>query len=235
MNSIKIKNEQINLFKLLLNKSFGRRLVGIIGYGSFFVKPETAQDIDIIIVLDKKNKRDLQKIRKSYEHSLSPIKIQSQIIYKDKILSNGNFYSINTCGPFFIEVIRKDGVVIYGKNIFTKIKNQKTILYKISILQKIQQYIYQLKNFYLNSNRISNKKEIEHFILKKMKCLLVDIGLFSNQLGHKNIRGRIVQFINKTPQTNNDRRFLEAIDLVEEVLFALTSYFHTYYNVKYID
>lgn len=158
-------------------KRFDTRLVGILGYGSFFQGGFSRDgDVDLVIILDKNGKKDNQKIRASFRSLSSRCYFQAQVVYKNILLKDASYYSINTSGPFFLRIL-KTGDTLYGQNILGLLDNPDRKIFEISVLQKVQQYLSQLKHFYFNLGR-TEEKVIKKFITKKTRCLSTDFTLF---------------------------------------------------------
>lgn len=178
-------------------KMFGRRLISVVGYGSFFTNKVNSNDIDFVIVLDKYHSGDLGHVRQLYKYNDISIRLHCQILYRDEILTNGDCFSINTCGAFFLSIL-KNGTLLYGKNIFTEISDPSDRFRKISILQKVQQYVYQLKNLYIN---IDSWDDVDtDFLSKKLEVILFDAELFCNKKGDFEIL-----------VTHEDREFMDKL------------------------
>lgn len=227
----------------ILKKDLKRQLVSIIGYGSFFDKRiKDVVDVDLVIVLRSKqnSNSDLARIKKAIEKSGLEYLIQTQIIYKDRILRDGNFYSIHTCGPFFLKTLIK-GKVLFGENIFKKIKQSDRLFLLLSVLQKTQQYNYQFKNLYLNLVASDDFSKIIHFIDKKLECILSDGKLFfrEDMLKKGVIKDKDAGLIEKNKRENLsiedvEQYLLKAVNTSDKILLEMINYIHKLYGVEFL-
>lgn len=175
-----LKDQAVELFFHRVVSVFGKRVKCIIGYGTSFAKAhlEHPQDVDAVLVFDTRKKNDLRSLKLLKEKQGIEIPFQFQILYQDEIITDGNLYSINTCGPFFLRVIQH-GTLIYGENIFLKFKSPARISVLKSLLQKTQQYNYELKNFYLNTKpKILFSKRTHTLYKKRLRMHGIDSEFF---------------------------------------------------------
>ena len=84
----------------------------------------------------------------------SKIPIQLHLLYLDEIPMHADFFSIHTCGPFFVWHLRQ-AVALYGENIFETISGPSDYHLQLSLLQKVQQYTFQLRDMIFKGGRIS--------------------------------------------------------------------------------
>jgi len=153
-----------------LKKTFERRIKSILVYGSACKKVNDAKDIDMVIVLDVFDTKDIKIIKKEVlKYRRLGIIIQMQILYETNDLPIiPDLYSINTWGDTFIEVL-KEGKVLFGYNPFKKIPKNTTNLRKKELLKKIQQYLYFFRNKFINSD-LENQRYI--FFKKTRRCFV---------------------------------------------------------------
>jgi len=177
LNASRYKISPVLLLKIF-KRSFGGRLKALLLYGSLAqLSDKTSErknsDIDLIIILDEPDDQDLRMMREAmHDLRVSRNDIQFQLLYeKTDFPIDPHFYSINTCGNFFIEVLKK-AVVLYGVNPFLKIeKLADKDGVKLQLLGKIQQYLFTMQNCYANADCLESKR---HYFIKKTNLALVD-------------------------------------------------------------
>jgi len=155
---------------LALEQNFGRRLIGVIGYGSYFgACSSSARDIDLVVALDCFAETDLGAIKAALDKRDVKLPVQVQILY---IEGGGNpdLYSINTCGPFFLEVLR-GATVLTGTNPVRRWPKPRREVTDLSLLQKMQQYVYELQNRYLNHKGTALSSDDWRLAKKRLRLL----------------------------------------------------------------
>jgi len=197
----KSKKEIINVFKKDFPKIFKKRLHGIYGYGSFFTKEKKSNDIDLIIILERNSPKDLIFLKKVLERSKVGNEINIQFLYKNLLIDSGNFYSINTCGSFFLEILRNELITIYGLE-FPKIQSPGSIFILTSLHQKIGQYLYQAKSIYINKKICKLDEEI---LSKRVKFIIQDMKKIVPSVKLKDVK------------IKNDFKFLDYIKALEKI------------------
>lgn len=229
-------NPQIQAFTNAVIKLFDKRIVSFVVYGSALLDIDRANDLDCVLVLDSFNPGDSNNIQLAKKLSLK-IDLHIQIIYFDQILADGSYYSVNTCGPFFLKVIQ-GGKLIYGKNVLKNITNPNKFIIRISILQKIQQYNYQLKNQFINTNDNSNFNKFIPIVRKRMMNYTLDAKWFyphkSSEL--KNISNRFVA-LDKIISANKicaKKKIEKCIEYSEVTLFDMNKFINKTYHTPFI-
>jgi len=86
---------------------------------------------------------------------LSKLPIQLHLFYLKEIPTDADFCSINTCGSFIVWHIRQ-AKVLFGENVYDKITGPSDYHLQLSLLQKFQQYTFQLRNILCKISSISD-------------------------------------------------------------------------------
>lgn len=131
-------------------------VVGILLHGSVLFNPQLSQDVDLVVIMRFRNVSDCESIRRLIVQSrLSQLPIQLHLFYLDEIPSHADFCSINTCGAFIAWHIRQ-AKVLFGENIYDRMSGPSDYHLQMSLLQKFQQYAFQLRNMICKTKPISN-------------------------------------------------------------------------------
>lgn len=161
-------------------------VVCILLHGSLVFNPHLSpQDADLVIVLRRKDRGDCDLLRELVVQSrLSRLPIQLHLIYLEEIPANADFFSLHTCGPFFICHLRQ-AEVLFGENVFDVVAGPSDYHLQLSLLQKIQQYTFQLRNLIFRSGRISEGelKQARKRSIVVLKDLLMSAGRLIQQEG----------------------------------------------------
>jgi hypothetical protein len=173
-------NIKINEFRDRIVDSFGpENVVCILLHGSILFNPQSIpQDVDLVIVLRNKNRGDCSLLRElAIRTRITRIPVQIHLIYSQEIPIQADFFSIHTCGSFFVWHLRQANV-LYGENIFDTLNGPSDYQLQLSILQKIQQYTFQLRNSTFKIGRISEKDlhQAKKRSILVLKDLLISTG-----------------------------------------------------------
>jgi len=151
----------------------------ILLHGSLLFNPHLSpQDVDLVVVLKRKDRRDCVLLRKLIVQSrLSRLSIQLHLVYMEEIPTNADFFSLHTCGPFFIYHLRQ-AEVLFGENVFDTVSGPSDYHLQLSLLQKIQQYTFQLRNLVVKTGRISEGelRQVRKRSIVVLKDLLMSEG-----------------------------------------------------------
>lgn len=157
-----------------LKEEFGTELKSILMHGSALNdKQKIKHDCDLVIVVNKKSDAIL-KIQEAAKLLPHNPQIDFQLIYFEQINSDGSFFSLHTCGPFFLQML-KNAKILFGYNPFIHITNPTSLQIKISLLQKVQQYIYVSRKSFLLSSNSSVSDATLLFIFKKVWMIIKDL------------------------------------------------------------
>ena len=213
-----------------------KRLTCIIGYGSFFNdKQEFVEDLDLVMVLKYQKPDDLLMIRNAFKLSKIKYKAQFQILYVNQLLNDGLFYSINRSGSFFLKVLLNKSIVLYGHNILKQLTPAGQLSDQIALIQKWQQYVYEITNTYLNQEQ--NRTEIVRFIRKKLNIIKYDFTIFSSNIKiEKNLNKKIksLYIIIERRDSSIDYIIKTSENIFREVLSSLLDYIHKYYEIDFL-
>ena len=185
-------------------EKFESNLNTILLYGSSMVD-EKYWDLDIFVLLKEKNTqkkdiKDLKKIREIFKNQ----NLDLQLFYEEESIYP-DLFSLDAHGPFFIQVL-ENATSLFGENPFTsqKVSDEK---YIISLLNRIQRYIYQARHEFLDNGRYINDKNpnyhLKH-VLRTMEDALLIKGV------KVDVKDVINRFESEFPKVldNNDRGIL---------------------------
>ena len=167
--------------------AFGaENVVCILLHGSLLFNPHLSpQDADLVVVLKQKDRGDCVLLRKLIVQSrLSRLPVQLHLVYMEEIPANADFFSLHTCGPFFICHLRQ-AEVLFGENVFDAVSGPSDYHLQLSLLQKIQQYTFQLRNLVVKTGRISEGelRQARKRSIVVLKDLLMSAGKIVQQEG----------------------------------------------------
>lgn len=191
------KLKRFKQFSKDIKNAFGGRLISVIGFGSIFRKEADkylGNDCEIIIALEQGNlETDVAKVRNTYRR-VKTCEVQLQILYRPSIAVIKKFYSFHTGWNFLINEINRDGVVLFGQNLFLGVKQVNSGLMKVDAYRKIQQYLDQLVTYEVMDK---GGRKIAYLYLKRCLSALKDYLYFFNlpvsASGKQNLRDIIKQ------------------------------------------
>ncbi len=198
-----------------LEDLFGKRLDSVLGYGSFFSNSDgNFSDVDLVIVLDKYRDDDCESIRDARLPKAIGLPLSPLILYKENILPDGIFFSANTCGPFFLRRL-KEARVLFGSNPFIGILEPGKLIVDVSLLQKIQQYNYQLKTEYFNL--LDNQFSAARLYLqkKRIRMMLLDLQTLTGDSVEQTFGAEPFQVILSVTESDpSPKELIKASDLI---------------------
>lgn len=156
------------------------KVVCILLHGSLLSNPHLPpHDADIVIVLRSKGVGDCSALRKLVKQSqLASLPIHLHLIYLGEIPTNADFFSLHTCGPFFVCHLRQ-AETLFGENIFDRVSGPSNYHLQLSLLQKAQQYTFQLRNQVFKVGKVS-MHELE--VARKRSVVVLKDLLMSDDL-----------------------------------------------------
>lgn len=161
-------------------------VVCILLHGSLVFNPHLSpQDADLVIVLERRGLEDCIMLRDIAVRSrLSRMPIQLHLIYREEIPASADFFSLNTCGSFFVCHLRQ-AEALFGKNIFDAMVGPSEYHLQLSLLQKIQQYTSQLRDLVFKPGRISEQelRQARKKSIVVLKDLLMSAGMLVQKEG----------------------------------------------------
>ncbi|MBL4644266.1 MAG: hypothetical protein JKX80_00180 [Candidatus Pacebacteria bacterium] len=158
---------------LKLISQFEKNLTSVLLYGSS-QKQKQFWDLDIVVILKSKNSLvpDLSFLKKIVaqfsEHTLD-----LQILYSEEMSSSDTF-SLDAHGAFFSEILAKS-TVLYGENPFVQFKRAEDLV-TISLLNRIQRYVFQARQEYIGTERYVKDKNPKYHS-KHLRRMLLDLML----------------------------------------------------------
>lgn len=160
--------KDIDLLKKDFSIYFNDNLKCILHLGSSVEIKNKPNDIDIIVIL---NKRETSEDVKVVREIVSKIKgvVDIQVISMEDI-DSWNF-SHFTHGQFFAYFL-KEAKVIFGENPFINIFIPEKIV-DASVFQKVQYYYCKAKNFFIKNDDINRMMNIKEYSLHQKKILLM--------------------------------------------------------------
>ena len=153
-----------------IHKVFGRRLETILVFGSA-ARKAGFDDLDMVVVLDEPASVDMSKLKEAVKecHQVR-LPVELQVLYRKLDLPiDPDLFSINTWGAAFIDVLKK-AKILYGRNPFEK-TNVDPDEKNRQLLKKIQQYLFLLRNLFVNEDSLDNLRNI---FAKKTRMAMID-------------------------------------------------------------
>ncbi|MEN9523966.1 MAG: hypothetical protein RL536_35 [Candidatus Parcubacteria bacterium] len=159
-------------------------IVCILFHGSILFNPHILpHDADLLIVLKKRDAEDCSNLRKMVRQvRLTELPVHLHLIYLDEIPENADFFSIHTCGAFFTCHLRQ-AEPLYGENIFDRTVGPSEYQLQLSLLQKVQQYTFQMRNLVFALGRRTENELL--WARKKSVVMLKDLLLSTGILLQK--------------------------------------------------
>jgi len=198
MNKKKIRN----LCSKIVTAFGAENVVCILFHGSIVFNPEIQpQDVDLVIILKQKKEDDCMVLRRLVKGSrLFQLPVHLHLIYLEEIPANADFFSIHTCGAFFVCHLRQ-AETLYGENVFDKMTGPSDYHLQLSLLQKAQQYTFQLRNLIFKTEHVLETELL--WARKKSVIMLKDLLLSSGTLIQE--EERIIQeTIRRFPQFSTE-------------------------------
>ncbi len=162
----------INLAKNI-QASTSSRFVGLLMYGSRSNgKNSDSSDFDLVLILTKEEVNDMSIINK---YKKEDMKLDFQLLYLDEIPKSGNFISLDSSGSFTYFNL-KNAITVLGSNPWELVEKPDNKQLEISILAKIQYYIYRLRQFTLNQSK--NNTDLLYFT-KRLLLVIRMVMLFN--------------------------------------------------------
>jgi hypothetical protein len=142
-----VMNKKVeNLAKRIVSTFGTENVVCILLHGSVVFNPQLSQDVDLVIVLRRNSASYCAMLRRLIIQSrLSALPVQLHLFYLEEITTDADFCSINTCGSFIAWHMRQ-AKVLYGENVYDRMTGPSDYHLRLSLLQKFQQYTFQLRN-----------------------------------------------------------------------------------------
>ena len=175
-------------------KAFGKRILSLVGYGSyFFDRSDKNSDIDFTLLLDSRRDGDLAKVSK-----LVGDNIDVTIHFIDEIEQCGwnNFYH-GEQGLFFIQHLAQAKVLV-GNDIFSRkaptIDRKK---YLESLIGRTKSYIDRVQN-----GIISSKHDLR-FYQKYISRIMTDMLLINSDISFREINSSSLQDLSKVFMVSN--------------------------------
>lgn len=198
-------------------RNFGaENVVSMLVHGSIIFNGGTAShDLDLVIVLKERTAGDCDLLRTSVmEAQIDETPIQLHLIYLAEVPVHADFFSIHTCGPFFVWHLRQS-VVLHGENIFDRINGPSDYHLQLSLLQKVQQYTFQLRNMVFK--RHASEWDL-HQARKRSIVVLKDLLMSEGELFQREediVREGLSKF---TEFSEDERRFLHSLVVAKGAL-----------------
>ncbi|MCR4333859.1 MAG: alpha/beta hydrolase [Patescibacteria group bacterium] len=152
---------------------FGDNLLSILLYGSSQTQ-KTFWDLDILIILkEKKDSFSDLSFLQTVVTTFAAHDLDLQLFYSREIDSADSF-SLDAHGAFFSKVLANASVV-YGVNPFIQFPPAEELV-TISLLNRIQRYIFQVRREYIGMGRQVRDKN-PHYHQKHLRRVLLDLML----------------------------------------------------------
>lgn len=160
-----------------LKESFESNLIGVLLYGSSQWS-QVYWDLDILVIL-KENSLDLNdlKILKQVQTDFKEHTLDLQLVYQSEI-TEPDAFSLDSHGAFFSQILKRS-LVLSGSNPFADIFPTRK-LFLISLITRIQRYVYQARQEYIGGGRYNKDKNPEYH-RKHILRVMFDVLLMSNE------------------------------------------------------
>lgn len=165
-----------------IGKTFKKRVVSLVGYGSyFFERTRAGSDIDLCLLLDSRSADDFEKLNQLISKQSEEIDIT--VHYLDEIEERGwdNFYH-GTHGVFFLAHLGCAELLL-GDDIFARkaalIPNDK---YTESLIFQISQYIDRVQVSLIKSQTVD-----EYFYRKYLTRIMTDMMLLGSDISFREV------------------------------------------------
>ncbi len=174
-------NKKVEILAKRIVSAFGtQNVVCILLHGSVVFNPQLSQDIDLVIVLRHNSASDCTVLRRLIGQSkLSDLPVQLHLFYLSEIAMDADFCSINTCGSFIAWHMRQ-AKVLYGENVYDRMTGPSDYHLRLSLLQKFQQYVFQLRNTLCKVRLISDNELLQ--ARKRTIVMLKDLLMIDGEL-----------------------------------------------------
>lgn len=178
------KKKIIKLSERIVSAFGADNIVCILFHGSILFNPHIPpHDADLVIVLKRHDVENCSNLRKMVRQvRLIELPVHLHLIYLDEIPENADFFSIHTCGAFFTCHLRQ-AEALYGENVFDKIVGPSEYQLQLSLLQKVQQYTFQMRNLVFTLGRRTENELL--WARKKSVVMLKDLLLSTDILLQK--------------------------------------------------
>lgn len=156
---------------------YGEKLKSVLLYGSSLIKTEY-WDLDIFILLDNKSDStdDLDRLKAVWEKHQEQT-LDLQLFYTDEV-SDSDLFSLDAHGSFFVSVLAQ-AETLHGDNPFVAM-TQDDERVAISLLNRIQRYIFQTRQEYLgNIRHVKDKNPLYH--PKHVRRCMLDVILMLDE------------------------------------------------------
>lgn len=134
-------------------------------------------DVDLIIVINQLLIKKMAKLRMMIRNK--NILLDMPFVVLEEIPRDPNKFRIGAHGCYYLELVLKNAKPIFGKNVFLNWDRPSLDNLHNSILEKIVQYIFEIRRIFLESNRpisIEQNHKINVRLLKVIKDILLIIG-----------------------------------------------------------
>ncbi len=141
-NKILDSYTKANEYGAKIKDKFAERFIGFLLYGSRTTgRNNENSDYDIVVILDEEKAGDIESIKMLNKGRLN---CDLQLTYAKELPSNADFISWDSSGSFYYFVIG-GAITIVGRNPFDVIKPPDEKAISLSVLSKMQYYIYRIR------------------------------------------------------------------------------------------
>ena len=146
------------LTSAIMRKFGAERVECVLLHGSVLFNPEfSPQDIDLVVVLKSNHPHDCQRFNQIFKSERTKgIPVQAHLLYLNEIPFHADYFSIHTCGCFFVPHLR-EALSLYGRNVFQNLSDPTKKQLVLSLLQKVQQYTFTLRNNICHFEKLQDK------------------------------------------------------------------------------
>lgn len=213
-------------YGLEIKRKFGKRLDSVLLYGSKTLgNDKEKSDFDIALVLKTKSDEDVELI-KSLNNEWA--RFDLNILYLDDLFTNADVFSWDSSGPLFYYVLR-DSSSIIGKNPFDSMTPPTKEILDISILAKMQYYVFKIRRATFQSK---SEQKNDYFLrrippIMRMLILLKDQWYEDEGDAIKNFEQFYSDYFS-SEELNNLKKILNEETCSVEQLYV---YYNRFYSI----
>ena len=149
--------------------SYKDELVSVLLYGSS-LKHDVYWDLDMLILLKtKRSPIDDLKTLKDIQTKYADQTLDLQLFYVDETTSP-NLFSLDAHGAFFVSILAT-AKTLHGDNPFAYYRADEELI-AISLLNRIQRYIFQARQEYIGNERYIKDKNPQYHAKHVRRCML---------------------------------------------------------------
>ncbi|NUM45360.1 MAG: hypothetical protein HUU38_11705 [Anaerolineales bacterium] len=179
MNSIDLSiSGEYQHFCNVLKTSCHENLVGVLLHGSVIHKISNPVDHDLVVILRNWSREAAVLVTDAAAACLSRnIILDFQLAYLDQLFTDGNWFSWNRQGSYFLWILQR-AYVLYGINPFLKIDSPSQEQVHEDILKKMEQYVHLTRADVIECKRSPINQDGFRYVCKKTLRVIRDFCIW---------------------------------------------------------